>query len=236
MRAGSQIQAIVEQALNSALFSLEATIVSVSGGRATVQPSPKRIFGDNSEPIAYPAVENVRLVSLVWDSGKSGVSGRVSQGDECLLIALSHGDGDEPDHKTISSAIAICGFSDFASHQMPDEAGLRVFSGSAFVEWDDNHIKAATGGGAEIVMDGNKIRYVATGGHEFFGTSRFHDDVQMDKGLMQGAGGGGEKASFGGDVEIKGNSEAADHLSGGKSGKDHTHLENGEGSQTAPPT
>lgn len=29
MRAGSQIQAIVEQALNSALFSLEATIVSV---------------------------------------------------------------------------------------------------------------------------------------------------------------------------------------------------------------
>lgn len=61
MRAGSQIQAIVEQALNSALFSLEATIVSVSGGQATVQPSPKRIFGDNSEPIAYPAVENVRL-------------------------------------------------------------------------------------------------------------------------------------------------------------------------------
>jgi hypothetical protein len=93
------------------------------------------------EPIAYPAVENVRLVSLVWDSGKSGVSGRVSPGDECLLIALSHGDGDEPDHKTISSAIAICGFSDVASHQMPDKAGLRVFSGSAFVEWDDGSIK-----------------------------------------------------------------------------------------------
>jgi hypothetical protein len=86
MRAGSQIQAIVEQALNSALFSLEATIVSVSGGRATVLPTPKRIFGDNSEPIAYPAVENVRLVSLVWDSGKSGVSGRVSPG---MNVSLS---------------------------------------------------------------------------------------------------------------------------------------------------
>lgn len=235
MRASSQIAAIVEQSLNSALFALEAKVISVSGGRATVKPTPKRTFGDNPDPIEYAEVENVRLVSLVWDGGKSGVSGRVKPGDECLLVALSHGDGDEPDHKTFSSAVAFCGFSDFASHQIPDDAGLRVFSGSAFIEWDNNHIKAATGGGAEIVMDGDKIQFIAPGGHEHHGPARFFDEVTMDKGLNQGAD-SGAKASFGGDVEITGESTAADHVSGGKSGKGHTHLENGQGNQTNKPT
>lgn len=235
MRAASQISAIVDQALNSALFALEAKIVSVNGGRATVKPSPRRTFGDNQDPIEYAEVENVRLVSLVWDGGKSGVSGRVKPGDECLLVALSHGDDDEPDHKTISSAVAFCGFSDFASHQMPDGAGLRVFSGSAYTEWDDNKVKTATGGGAEITLAGDKISFIAPGGHEFTGKATFHDDVTMEKGLSQGAG-GGAKAEFGGDVDIKGISKAADHDSGGKSGKDHTHLENGQGSQTNAPT
>lgn len=234
MRAASQITAIVEQALNSALFALEAKIISVSGGRATVKPTAKRAFGDNADPVSHSEVENVRLVSLVWDGGKSGVSGRVKPGDECLLIALSHGDDDEPDHKTISSAIAICGFSDVAAHQMPDSAGLRVFSGSAFVEWDDNHIKAATGGGAEIVMDGDKIYHTAPGGHDFTGVARFRDDVTMDKGLKQGEA-SGAKAEFGGDVKVKGTSEAADHLSDGISGKDHDHLEQGDGNPTSKP-
>lgn len=98
---GSQVNAIVEQVLNSAIFALEAVIVSVGEGRATVRPTPKRSFGDNPEPVAYPVVENVRLISLVWDGGKSGIGGRVLPGDECLLIALSHGDGDEPDHKNL---------------------------------------------------------------------------------------------------------------------------------------
>lgn len=236
MRVGSQVTAIMEQALNSALFALEAVIVSVGEGRGTVRPVPKRSFGDNPEPVAYPVVENVRLLSLVWDGGNSGVSGRVSPGDECLLIALSHGDGDEPDHKTFSNAVALCGFSDKSIHQMPDSPGIRIFSGSAFIEWDDNHIKAATGGGAQIVMDGDKIYHTAPGGHYFTGVTRFHDNVIMDKGLQQGAGGDGEKAKFGGDVDIKGKSVAADHISGGKSGKDHTHLENGQGSQTNKPT
>lgn len=234
MRAASQISAIVDQALNSALFALEAKIVSVKGGRATVKPTPKRTFGDNPDPIEYAEVEDVRLVSLVWDGGKSGVSGRVKPGDECLLVALSHGNDDEPDHKTLSSAVAFCGFSDFASHQMPDGAGLRVFSGSAFTEWDDNHVKTATGGGAEIVMDGDKIQFTAPGGHDFFGPSHFHDAVTMDKGLSQGSGGGGD-AEFGGNVKVTGTSEAADHISDGISGKDHDHMEQGDGKPTSKP-
>ncbi|BBR58917.1 phage baseplate protein [Klebsiella sp. WP4-W18-ESBL-05] len=235
MRAASQITAIVDQALNSALFALEAKIVSVSGGRATVIPTAKRTFGDNADPVSYSEVENVRLVSLVWDGGASGVSGRVKPGDECLLIALSHGDGDEPDHKTLSSAVAFCGFSDFASHQMPDGAGIRVFSGSAFVELDDNTVKAASGGGAEITLSGDKISFVAPGGNDFTGKTTFHDDVVMEQGLSQGAD-GGAKATFGGDVDVKGVSNASDHISDGKSGKAHTHLENGQGNQTNEPT
>ncbi len=75
-------------------------IVSVYEGRATVRPTPKRLFGDNPDPaVAYPIVENARLLWLVRDGGKSGISGRVLPGDERLLIAPSHGDGDEPDHK-----------------------------------------------------------------------------------------------------------------------------------------
>ncbi|HEE9910231.1 TPA: phage baseplate protein [Citrobacter braakii] len=235
MRPASQITAIVEQILNSALFALEAKIISVKGGKATVKPTPKRAFPDNENAVSYAEVENVRLVSLVWDGGKSGVSGRVKPGDECLLIALSHGDDDEPDHKTLSSAVAICGFSDVAAHQMPDGAGLRAFSGSAFIEWDDNHIKAATGGGAEIVMDGDKINFIAPGGHDFTGVARFRDDVTMDKGLKQGES-SGAKAEFGGDVDIAGISKAADHDSGGKSGKTHKHRENGQGNLTDEPS
>lgn len=236
MRAGSQIQAIVEQALNSALFSLEAKIVSVSGGRATVQPSPRRIFGDNLEPITYPVVENVRLVSLVWDSGKSGINGRVSPGDECLLIALSHGDGDEPDHKAISGAIAICGFSDVASHQMPDEAGLRVFSGSAFIEWDDGSIKGDTGQGATFEFTGNKMTVNATGGIEMTAPmTTINGNLTISGSISQGAKGGGN-AEFGGNVTISGDSKAADHISDGKSGKSHKHRENGQGNLSDEPT
>lgn len=235
MRTGSQVNAIVEQALNSAIFALEAVIVSVGEGRAIVRPTPKRSFGDNPEPVDYPVVENVRLITLVWDGGKSGISGRVLPGDECLLIALSHGDGDEPDHKTFSNAVALCGFSDKSIHQMPDSPGIRVFSGSAFIEWDDNHIKAATGGGAQIVMDGDKIKFIAPGGHDFTGKATFHDDVTMEKGLSQGEG-SGAKATFGGDVKVTGKSEAADHISGGKSGKDHTHISNGQGKETNKPS
>ncbi|EOC6209840.1 phage baseplate protein [Citrobacter freundii] len=235
MRTGSQVNAIVEQALNSAIFALEAVIVSVGEGRATVRPTPKRSFGDNPEPVDYPVVENVRLITLVWDGGKSGISGRVLPGDECLLIALSHGDGDEPDHKTFSNAVALCGFSDKSIHQMPDSPGIRVFSGSAFIEWHDNHIKAATGGGAQIVMDGDKIKFIAPGGHDFTGKATFHDDVTMEKGLSQGDG-SGARATFGGDVKVTGKSEAADHISGGKSGKDHTHISNGQGKETSKPS
>lgn len=234
MRTGSQVNAIVEQALNSAIFALEAVIVSVGEGRASVRPTPKRSFGDNPEPVAYSVVENVRLISLVWDGGKSGISGRVLPGDECLLIALSHGDGDEPDHKTFSNAVALCGFSDKSIHQMPDSPGIRVFSGSAFIEWVDNQIKAATGGGAEIVMDGDKIYHIAPGGHDFTGVARFRDDVTMDKGLKQGEA-SGAKAEFGGDMKVKGTSEAADHVSDGISGKDHDHIEQGDGKPTSKP-
>lgn len=235
MRAGSQISAIVEQSLNSALFALEAKIVSVNGGHATVQPIPKRTFSDNPEPIAYSVVEGVRLISLVWDGGKSGISGRVSPGDECLLIALSHGDGDEPDHKTISGGVAICGFSDKAIHQMPDGAGLRAFSGSAFIEWDDNHIKAASGGGAVLTLEGDKASLVAPGGIEMTAPmTTINGDVNISGSVIQGAESGG-KATFGGDVSIAGTSEADDHISGGKSGKSHTHIEKGDGKPTSPP-
>lgn len=235
MRAGSQIAAIVEQSLNSALFALEAKIVSVKSGRATVQPLPKRTFGDNPEPFEYPLVEGVRLVSLVWDEGKSGISGRVKPGDECLLVALSHGDGDEPDHKTISGGVAFCGFSDKAIHQMPDGAGLRVFSGSAFIEWDDNQIKAATGGGAALTMEGDKASLIAPGGVDVTAPmTTINGDLTLTGAITQGAGGGGN-ASFGGNISVTGTSEAADHISDGKSGNSHTHMEEGDGKPTSPP-
>ena len=235
MRAASQIAVIVDQALNSALFALEAKIVSVSGGRATVRPTPKRTFGDNADPIEYAEVEDVRLVSLVWDGGKSGVSGRVKPGDECLLIALSHGDDDEPDHKTLSSAVAFCGFSDFASHKMPDSAGVRVFSGSAFMEWDGGTIKGDTGQGATFEFTGNKMTVNAPGGIDMTApTTTIHGNLTISGSISQGTGGGGN-AEFGGNVTVTGTSEAADHISGGKSGKDHTHLEQGDGKPTSKP-
>ncbi|HEM8015171.1 TPA: phage baseplate protein [Enterobacter chengduensis] len=235
MRAASQIAAIVDQALNSALFALEAKIVSVSGGRATVRPTAKRTFGDNADPVAYAEVENVRLVSLVWDGGKSGISGRVKPGDDCLLIALSHGDDDEPDHKTLSSAVAICGFSDVASHKMPDGAGLRAFSGSAFIELDDGTIKGSTGKGATIELTGNKASINAPGGMEITAPmTTVKGNLTISGSISQGAGGGGN-AEFGGNVKVTGNSEAADHISGGKSFNSHTHMEQGDGKPTSGP-
>ncbi|MBJ9246426.1 phage baseplate protein [Citrobacter koseri] len=236
MRAGSQVTAIIENVLNSALFALEAVIVSVEEGRGTVRPVPKRSFGDNPEPVAYPVVENVRLLSLVWDSGNSGVSGRVSPGDECLLIALSHGDGDEPDHKTFSNAVALCGFSDKSIHQMPDSPGIRIFSGSAFIEWDDGSIKGDTGQGATFAFTGNKMTVNASGGIDMTAPmTTINGNLTISGSVSQGAEGGGN-AEFGGNVKVTGNSEAADHISGGKSGKSHKHRENGQGNLSDEPT
>lgn len=235
MRPGSQVTAIIEQALNSALFALEAVIVSVAEGRATVRPVPKRSFGDNPEPVAYPIVENVRLISLVWDGGKSGVSGRVSSGDECLLIALSHGDGDEPDHKTFSNAVALCGFSDKSTHSFPDAPGIRVFSGSAFIEWDDGSIKGDTGQGATFAFTGDKMTINAPGGIDMTApTTNINGNLVITGSVTQGADGGGN-ASFGGDVDIAGISTASDHNSGGKSGATHTHIEQGDGKPVSEP-
>ena len=83
-------------------------------------------------------------------------------------------------------------------------------------------------------MDGDKIQFTAPGGHDFFGPSHFHDAVTMDKGLSQGSGGGGD-AEFGGNVKVTGTSEAADHISDGISGKDHDHMEQGDGKPTSKP-
>ena len=46
--------------------------------------------------------------------------------------------------------------------------------------------------------------------------------------ISQGAGGGGD-ATFNGNVTVTGNSTAADHISGGISGKTHTHKDDGRG-------
>ncbi|EAO8250106.1 phage baseplate protein [Salmonella enterica subsp. enterica serovar Javiana] len=236
MRPGSQVTAIIEQALNSALFALEAVIVSVYEGRATVRPTPKRLFGDNPDPVAYPIVENVRLLSLVWDGGKSGISGRVLPGDECLLIALSHGDGDEPDHKTLSNSVALCGFSDKAIHQIPDSPGIRIFSGSAFMEWDDGSIKGDTGQGATFAFTGNKMTVKAPGGIDMTAPmTTINGNLKISGSISQGAKGGGN-AEFGGNVKVTGISEAADHISSGKSGKSHKHRENGQGNLSDEPT
>ncbi|EBQ5816197.1 phage baseplate protein [Salmonella enterica subsp. enterica serovar Newport] len=236
MRPGSQVTAIIEQALNSALFALEAVIVSVYEGRATVRPTPKRLFGDNPDPVAYPIVENVRLLSLVWDGGKSGISGRVLPGDECLLIALSHGDGDEPDHKTLSNSVALCGFSDKAIHQIPDSPGIRIFSGSAFIEWDDGSIKGDTGQGATFAFTGNKMTVNAPGGIDMTAPmTTINGNLKISGSIIQGAKGGGN-AEFGGNVKVTGISEAADHISSGKSGKSHKHRENGQGNLSDEPT
>lgn len=237
MRAGSQVSAIADQVLNSALFALEAKIVSVTGGRATVQPTPERSIADNDKPVKHSQVENVRLFSLVWDGNQSGISGRVKPGDECLLIALSHGDGESPDHKAFSNAVAICGFSDVAKYATPDSAGIRVFSGASFIEIDDGSIKADTGQGATAYLIGNTVAIEAPGNMTVTAPmTTFDGSVTINGGLTQlGTAEGDSNAKFGADVIIEGTSSAADHNSEGVSGKDHTHIGHGSGNQTDAP-
>ncbi|MBS3045996.1 phage baseplate protein [Enterobacter mori] len=231
MRAVSQVSTIVNQEMASAIFTLEAKIVSVSGGKAVVKPTARRVFGDNDEPYEYEAISDVRLLSLVWNGGKSGISGAVKAGDDCLLIAISHTDAQEPDHKTLSACAAITGFSDIAAHTMPDSVGLRLFHAAAFITLDDDDITIDNGGGAKIEMKGSAIDFTAPGGFTFNGKSLFNDDVTIAAGMSQVAGseGGVSKATFAGDVDITGTSTAADHNSGGISGKGHQHKENGDG-------
>lgn len=232
MRPVSQVSAIINQEMASAIFTLEATIVSVAGGKAVVKPTARRVFADNDEPFDYPEVSNVRLISLVWNGGKSGLSGGVKAGDECLLIAISHSDAEQPDHKTLSACCAITGFSDASAFPMPDAVGLRIFHNTASISMDDN-ITIDNGNGARAVFDGGAIRFDAPEGFTFNGDSQFNGNVGIAGGLQQTAGeGGASKASFAGDMEIAGTSKAADHLSGGVSGKGHRHKENGDGGGT----
>lgn len=237
MRAVSQVSTIVNQEMSSAIFTLEAKIVSVSGGKAVVKPTARRVFGDNDEPYEYEAISDVRLLSLVWNGGKSGISGEVKTGDDCLLIAISHTDAQEPDHKTLSACAAITGFSDIAAHTMPDSVGLRLFHAAAFVTLDDDDITIDNGGGAKIEMKGAAIGFTAPGGFTFNGKSLFNDDVTIAAGMSQVAGseGGVSKATFSGDVEITGTSTAADHISGAISGMTHEHPNGDGGKPTGQP-
>ncbi|MNB60034.1 hypothetical protein D3C81_31620 [compost metagenome] len=238
MRLASQTAAIVHSELSGLLFALEAKIVSVAGGRATVQPTAKRIFPDNDEAYDYSPVDNVRLLSLVWGGGKAGVSGKVTAGDTCLLIAISHGDEEEPDHKNLSACCALTGFSDQSAFPMPDGVGVRIFQGDASITLDDQIITLLTGGGAQAELKGGAITFDAPEGFTFNGNSKFNGDVGIVGNMSQTGGeGGGGTARFGGDVVIEGTSTATDHLSGGVSGLLHKHKENGEGGGvTDPPT
>lgn len=230
MRAVSQTAAIVHSELTGLLFALEAKIVSVAGGLATVQPTVKRIFPDNDDAFDYSPIDNVRLLSLVWDGGKSGISGNVSAGDPCLLIALSHGDEEEPDHKNLSACCAITGFSDASAHPMPDSVGLRLFHAAANITMQDQNITIDNGGEAKLVFDGGGITMSAPDGYTVNANTQFNGDVGIAGNLTQtGEGGSGGSVKFSGNVEIDGTSTAADHNSGGVSGLLHKHKENGEG-------
>lgn len=237
MRSVSQVAAIVNEELASSIFALEATIVSVTGGKAKVQPTARRVFGDNDEPFEYEPISDVRLLSLVWNGGASGISGQVKAGDSCLLIAISHSDAQEPDHKTLSACAAITGFSDVAAHAFPDNVGVRVYHGNANVTLNDDNVTVESGGGAKAVLAGAAIAFDAPEGFTFNGNSKFNGDVGIVGNMTQTGGeGGGGSAKFGGDVEIEGTSTAADHKSGGVSGKDHEHPNGDDGKPTGKPT
>lgn len=238
MRAVSQVSAIVNQEMASAIFTLEAKIVSVSGGKAVVKPSVRRVFGDNDEPYEYEAISDVRLLSLVWNGGKSGISGDVKAGDDCLLIAISHTDAQEPDHKTLSACAAITGFSDISAHPMPDSVGLRIFHAAAFITLDDSNITVDNGGGAKLVLNGDGITLDAPGGFTVNANTQINGNVGIagDMTTSAGAGGGSGRAAFAGDIQVNGISAAVDHNSGGISGRTHEHPNGDNGNPTGQPT
>lgn len=230
MRAVSQVASIVNQEISSALFALEAKIISASGGFAVVQPTAKRVFADNDEPISYAQVSNVRLLSLSWNDGKSGISGAVKAGDDCLLIAISHGDREEPDHKTLSACCAFCGFSDSSTHPMPDGVGLRIFHEAANITLNENNITVDNGGGATLVFDGSGITMTAPSGFTVNGNTQLNGNLGIAGAIEQTVSEGGlATAKFAGDVDIAGVSTATDHVSGVISGLSHQHKENGDG-------
>ncbi|EDW4470757.1 phage baseplate protein [Salmonella enterica subsp. salamae] len=157
MRAVSQVSSMLAQETGAMLFALEAKIISVEGGRGTVKPTVKRWFDDNDEPTEYPEVEDVRLLSLVWNEGKTGVTGQIKAGDPCLLIALSHGDGDAPDHKSLSNCVALCGFSDESIKPFPGVDALTLFHDQAYITLRDSEIEVADGEGDIINMKKDNI-------------------------------------------------------------------------------
>lgn len=152
MRAVSQVRSMIQSETGAMVFALEAVIVSVNGGKATVKPTVKRWFDDNDEPTEYPEVEDVRLLSLAWNGGKTGVTGKVKEGDPCLLIALSHGDEDAPDHKSISRAVALCGFSDESLFPFPGDDALTLFNDETYFTMREKEVEIGDGAGEVLQM------------------------------------------------------------------------------------
>ena len=64
--------------------------------------------------------------------------------------------------------------------------------------------------------------------------TNINGNLTISGSISQGAGGKSD-ATFGGNVTVTGTSEAADHVSGGKSFNNHTHLEQGDGKSTSKP-
>lgn len=164
MRGVSQVNAMIQQEISGMLVALEGVVVSVNGGIGTVRPTARRTFEDNDEPISYPEIEGVRLMSLIWGGGKSGVSGKISAGDGCLIIALSHGDNEAPDHKTLSSCVALCGFSSGSAYPFPDSVGVRIFHQAAQILIDEENITLDNGASAKIELIEGSISLIAPDG------------------------------------------------------------------------
>ncbi|ASM07226.1 hypothetical protein BVG91_09390 [Serratia marcescens] len=188
MRGVSQVNAMIQQEISGMLVALEGVVVSVNGGFGTVKPSARRVFEDNDEPVSYPEIEGVRLMSLIWGGGKSGVSGKVSAGDGCLIIALSHGDNEAPDHKTLSSCVALCGFSSDSAYPFPDSVGVRIFHQAAQILIDEENITLDNGAEAKIELSGGEIKLVAPAGFNIKGNTAIEGDLSWT-GTGTGSGG-----------------------------------------------
>lgn len=77
--------ALIASALIDVNTSIEGTIVSYAGGRASVRPTGVKRFSDGDE-LDYPVIDNVPVRWPTFSGGSAGVKGPIVAGDKCLLV------------------------------------------------------------------------------------------------------------------------------------------------------
>lgn len=163
------IKGMIDSRLYELNTSLPGVVVSYSGGRASVKPTPKRRFSDG-DVIEFPVLQNVRVCWPSFAGGAAGVKGPVLAGDKCLIVFSQQAVDGTDDMRRFDLSDAYCVMADLGTAGAGDSsnnADMTLFYASGSVR----------------VSAGGKVTITAPGGFDVVAPTMTNSGTLINSGL-----------------------------------------------------